>query len=67
MYFSHAFLIVLIKKYMLLTCLDDTCHSYIYGLYKISYKSVYKKFLSNRICVKIHLAVQTHSNRSPFI
>jgi hypothetical protein len=33
--FSYFFLIVLIKKYVFLTCLKDTCHFYFYQYFKI--------------------------------
>jgi hypothetical protein len=45
MCFSHAFLITLIKKHMILTC-QGTHVNLIRGLYEISDKPIYKKFLS---------------------
>jgi hypothetical protein len=49
MCFSHTFLIALIKKYIFLTCLKDTCQSYTWVLWNFLYWPLYiEKWQSSR-------------------
>jgi hypothetical protein len=51
MCFLHTFLIPLIKKYVFLTCLNDTCPFYIWVVENL----ICKKFVSFALCLIGHL------------